>query len=85
MEKIPVKVIAEFSRGGKIRPLCVIWDDDRHFEITHILKVDHNIGWGGVHSNKYTCIIKGREKLLYLDDYKIDKRLVGGKWYVIRE
>lgn len=70
-----VQVDATFSTEGKIRPNCVIWEDGTRYEIDQVKQCVRaasrkagGVGW------RYTCMIRGREAVLYYED--------NFKWFV---
>ena len=69
MEKIPVKVNADFMEYEKIVPRCMYWED-RRFEIDRVTDVrraaSQKLGVAGI---RYTCMIRGKVVYLYLVDY----------------
>ncbi len=72
--KTYVDVIASISQQGEIRPMAVIWEDGRRFEIDKITAVSRacstKVGGTGI---RYTVLIKGRQTYLYEDE---------GRWFV---
>lgn len=70
-----VQVDATFSADGKLRPVRVIWDDGQKFEIDRIKQCVRaasrkagGVGW------RYTCMIRGKEAVIYYED--------NFKWFV---
>jgi len=76
-----VKVIAEFDTNGKITPLEIIWDDDRRFIITHVSDIQRAASHAGGTGYKYTVIIEGKERYLWLENIVFNK-VVGAKWFL---
>lgn len=70
--KIYVKVEAEFTPDGMLRPKCIIWDDGRRFEIDKITDCRRaaSLKAGGA-GLRYTCMIYGAPHyLFYEENYK---------------
>lgn len=70
-----VQVAATFTPDGKLLPLWVTWEDGRKFEIDRIKQCVRaasrkagGVGW------RYTCMIRGKEAVLYYED--------NFKWFV---
>ena len=70
-----VRVTADFSPDGSVRPVCVTWRDGRRFEIDRVKDVRRaaSLEAGGV-GLRYTCMILGRECFLFYED--------SSKWFV---
>jgi hypothetical protein len=73
-KKIYIKVIAEHDPNTGTKPLYVIWEDGRKFEIDRVLGINKAAslkagGWG----IRYTCRILGQERYLWEEE---------GKWFV---
>ena len=72
--RVYVKVIAEFDEAGEIRPISIIWEEGRRFEVDRVLDVRRaastKVGGQGM---RYTCRIMGKETYLFNDD---------GRWFV---
>ena len=70
-----VQVVATFTEDGKLLPLWVIWEDGRKFEVDRVKQCVRaasrkagGVGW------RYTCMIRGKEAVLYYED--------NFKWFV---
>lgn len=74
MSKVFVKITAEHSTDGKVRPLEMIWSDGRRFTIDRIIDVRQaaSLKCGGL-GIRYTCKICGREVKLFDDE---------GRWFI---
>lgn len=74
MPRINVEVIAKFDTVGGIRPLEIIWEDGRHFEIDSIIDVRRaaSLKAGGL-GTRYTVRILNKSRYLYLEE---------GVWFV---
>lgn len=66
-----IDVNAKMTAVGKVYPLEIIWEDGKIFKIDKILDIKNlaSTKGGGV-GVRYLCKIKGREKILFLNDYK---------------
>lgn len=70
--KLYVKVEAEFSEDGALRPKCIIWEDGRRFEIDRVTDCRRaaSLKAGGA-GLRYTCMIGGSPHyLFYEENYK---------------
>ena len=69
-----VKVVAEFSPEGAVRPLSVEWEDGRRFDVDKLLDVRRAAATkAGGQGMRYTVRISGRETYLFDDN---------GRWFV---
>jgi hypothetical protein len=77
MNKVYVDVVAEFSKDGRLIPLCFVWENGRKYVIDRILKIERCASRkaGGV-GIRYTCMIQGRESHLF---FEVDK------WFMERK
>ena len=73
--KAYVEVIADFSSDGRMKPLRLIWEDGRAYNIDRILRVDRcaslKAGGAGI------CRILGQKVELYYEE--------NGFWFVNRK
>lgn len=77
-----VQVDATFSTEGRLLPKCVIWEDGTKFEIDRVKacvraasRKAGGVGW------RYTCMIRGREAVLYYEDnfkWFVEAKVYGG-------
>lgn len=67
--KIYVETAAEFSADGQLKPLWIIWEDGRKFEIDRVLRVERAASRkaGGI-GLRYTVMIRGHERHLYYEE-----------------
>ena len=74
--KVYVKVAAIFSPDGKLKPMCLWWEDGRRYAIDRILDVCRTASTkaGGI-GLRYACIVHGHETYLYFEE---------DRWYVER-
>ncbi len=77
-EKVYVGVVAKFPAGGGMRPLYIVWEDGRKYEIDRV----KSVGRAPAHVSsilpvRYTCVFGGRERCLYFEE--AEKR-----WFVER-
>ena len=73
--KIYVKVAAEFTPEGQLRPLWITWEDGRKFEIDRVKSCQRaaSLKAGGT-GLRYTVMICGTETFLFDEE--------NGKWFV---
>lgn len=66
-----ISVNATFQKDGSIIPYSIIWDDETIFKIDKItnicLAASLKAGGAGI---RYTCIINGTQKYLFLEKDK---------------
>lgn len=76
--KAYVEVIADFSTEGKVRPLRIIWENGRGYDIDRVLQVDRhaNLRAGGA-GIRYVCRVLGQRVELYYEE--------NGFWFVSRK
>ena len=70
--KIYVNVVAAFSSDGRIRPMCIVWEDGRKFPIDKVIDVRRaaSLKAGGT-GLRFTCQIGGEQHyLFYEENYK---------------
>ena len=76
-EKCYVDMVVMQYKSGVIKPLYVVWDDQKQYKIDKILNMakaaNLNVGGRGI---KYTCKIQGYIRDLYLEN---------GKWFLERD
>lgn len=76
--KAYVEVIADFSSDGRMKPLRLIWEDGRKYDVDRILRVDRcaslKAGGAGI---RYVCRILGQRVELYYEE--------NGFWFVNRK
>lgn len=76
-EKVYVAMLLHVDEEGIMKPVAIEWTDGTRFEIDKITDErnappEHT---GGVLTRKYKVIIKGREKIIYMDKQT-------GRWFV---
>lgn len=76
-----VDVIVKFTKEGQIRPLKVLWDDGSEFEIEKLQKIDRIASTTGGGNLRYKCIIEGRERYLWFEEFYFNQ-VIGGRWFV---
>lgn len=66
-----IEVNAKMTADGKVLPLTIIWENGKTFEVDKILDIRPlaSTKGGGV-GTRYICKIKGKEKTLFLSDYR---------------
>ena len=76
--KVYVETVVDFSDEGIIRPLSIVWEDGKKYEITRVLHCERGAsrraGGAGL---VYTCIVDGKEIHLYFEDAS-----GGAKWFL---
>lgn len=72
-EKKYVTVDVRFSIEGRLRPLQIIFDKEHIYEIDQICDVCRRAADVGGVGDRYTCIIRGRERYLWFEK---------GRWFV---
>ena len=66
-----VEIIARMTPDGTPKPLQLIWDDGRSFDIDAILDIRKKASTkGGGAGLRYTVKIKGKERFLFLNEDK---------------
>jgi hypothetical protein len=76
--KAYIEVIADFSSDGRMKPLRLVWEDGRSYDIDRILRIDRRAslkaGGAGI---RYVCRIRGQQVELYYEE--------NGFWFVSRK
>lgn len=72
-EKRYVAVDVRFSTEGRLRPLQIIFDKGRIYEIDKIMDVCRRASDVGGVGDRYTCVIEGHERYLWFEK---------GRWFV---
>lgn len=76
-QKVYVKVNADFSEEGELRPRSITWMDGRIYEIVRILHkvraASTKVGGCGI---RYTVVIDGKERFLFREE---DRWFVEGR------
>lgn len=66
-----IDVIAKFDMDGNIKPLAVVWEDGKLYEIDRVLDmrpaVSLKAGGAGI---RYLCRIQGHERYVWLEENK---------------
>ena len=78
--KVYIRVVAEFSPDGQIRPLQLTWEDGVTYDIDRVTDVRRaaSMKAGGT-GFRYTCEINGRKRYLYYEDTATPR------WFVERK
>ena len=75
-EKIYVETVVRFSVTGGMRPLYIVWEDGERYAVDKVRFIDRAPARvGSVMPVRYTCVMNGREKLLYYEP-------ADEKWFV---
>ncbi len=71
MRRIDIGVNAFFSQDGKVKPLSIVWEDGRTFEIDRVTdrRRAASLKTGGI-GIRFTCFIRDRRIYLYKDEDK---------------
>ena len=66
-----IEVNAKMTTDGKVLPLQIIWENGKTFNVDKIIDIRPlaSTKGGGV-GIRYLCKIKGKEKTLFLSEYK---------------
>lgn len=78
-EKVYVAVYLKINTEGIMKPVSIEWTDGARYDIDKVID-ERNAPpkhTGGVLTRKYKVIIKGREKIIYLDKQS-------NRWFVER-
>lgn len=74
--KVCVSVTAEFFKEGGVKPLFLAWEDGRIFQIDRVKSVERAPAKvGALLPIRYTCLISGKERWLYLEPEKM-------RWFI---
>ena len=69
--KVYVEVVVRFLKEGGMRPLWLIWEDGRKFEVERVCFIERKSARvGSVLPVRYTCVIRGKEKFLYYENLR---------------
>lgn len=67
--KVYVRVNADFTEDGELRPRTITWTDGRRFEIMRVLfkvrAASTKVGGCGI---RYTVVIEGKERFLFREE-----------------
>lgn len=74
--KVCVEVAARFLRDGGLRPVALLWEDGRRYEVQRVKFIER----APAHVNavlpvRYTCVIAGKEKELWFEPEEL-------RWFV---
>lgn len=72
-EKRYIAVDVRFSTEGRLRPLQILFDEGRVYQIDQIKDVCRRASEVGGVGDRYTCIINGQERYLWFEK---------GRWFV---
>ncbi len=63
-------VIAKMLENNMVMPITIIWSKTEKFKIDKVLDIRKDIKTkSNTGAIRYTCLIKGKKKYLWLDDY----------------
>ena len=78
-EKIYVEVIVRFLAEGGMRPIYIIWNDGRKFEIDKVRYIERAPARvSSVLPMRYTCSVGGKDKYLYYESAE-------ERWFIEKE
>ena len=78
-EKVYVEMIVRCAREGGMRPIMLVWEDGRRYEIDRVKFAERAPSRApSVVPVRYTCLIGGTERHLYYEEE--DRR-----WFVERK
>ena len=72
-EKRYVAVDVRFAEDGRLRPLQIIFDKERVYEIDKIVDVSRRAADVGGVGDCYVCLIQGQQRKLWMEK---------GRWFV---
>lgn len=74
--KVCVEVAARFLRDGGLRPVAVLWEDGRRYEVQRVKFIERAPAHvSAVLPVRYTCVIAGAEKELWFEPEEL-------RWFV---
>lgn len=84
--KVYVSVQVEFTEDGRMLPRSLTWEDGCDYEIDRVRDVRpaHAAKAGG-QGDRYTVIVKGREKYLFFEHSSEYGNQNVGRWFVERK
>lgn len=66
-----IEVNAKMTSDGKVFPLQIIWEDGKIYDIDKVIDIRPLASTkGGGCGTRFICKIKGKEKTLFLSEYK---------------
>ena len=72
--KVHVEVEVKFLKEGGMRPLWLIWEDGRKFEVERVRSIERRPArTGSLLVTRYTCLVRGQEKYLFFE---------GNRWFL---
>ena len=78
-EKVYAEMIVKFSISGQMRPMEIIWEDGKSYQIERVKKVERAPAKvGALIVKRYSVTIGGQERYLYFEE--TEKR-----WFVERK
>ena len=72
-EKRYVAVDVHFSAEGRLRPLQIVFDEERVYAVDQVRDVCRRAADVGGVGDRYTCVIQGQERYLWFER---------GRWFV---
>jgi len=75
--KIYVGVLVEVSAAGKMRPVRMVWEDGRRFNVDRVLDCRRAVSLkAGGQGTRFTCKMHGKTTYLFNED---------GRWFMERQ
>ncbi len=83
--KVYVDVIVAFDKMGSLKPLQLIWEDGKKFNIDRVLDVRPAAAMkAGGQGDRYTVRIQGKESFLFFERNPLNGGMTPGRWFVER-
>ena len=84
-DRVYVDVNVEFTSEGDMRPRSLVWEDGRRYEIDRVKDVrTAHASRGGGTGDRYTVLVKGRERYLYFEHCGDEFAARTGRWFLER-
>lgn len=83
--KVYVNVLAAFDTDGRLRPLALLWEDGRRYQIDRVLDVRSAASLrAGGQGDRYTIRVGNRESYLFFERSPVLSGTELGRWFVER-
>jgi len=67
--KVYVEMLARFTEGGELEPVCFTWEDGQRYEIDRVVdcqrRASRKAGGAGI---RYTCIVEGKPCYIFYEE-----------------
>lgn len=81
-----VEVIVGFEKDGRMLPIELIWEDGRHYEIDSVGAIVQRPALkAGGQGDRYTIVVRGKEKYLWFERSANLTGNIIGRWFVEQE